>query len=281
MKRVSRILMVIGLVVMVLVIILAAAGVWFVRRPWPQVKGELAVQGLTAPVEVIRDEWGVPHIYAENEHDLFFAQGYVHAQDRLWQMEFNRRIGSGTLSAVLGDATLDTDRFLRTVGLRRAAEKDLALLDGDTRTILEAYAAGVNAYVDTHRNRQPLEFTILGVNPAPWTPVDTLAWGKVMAYNLCSNYDYELLRARIIAEAGQPGAQDLLPPYPDGATVIVPAEARGYKWLRDTDPSWPTALTSLLGSSGGGWGSNNWVVHGSRTATGKPLLADDTHLGDR
>ncbi|MBN1139669.1 MAG: penicillin acylase family protein [Anaerolineae bacterium] len=279
MKRLARVLIGIGLVVMALAIILAGTGVWFVRRPWSQVKGELAIQGLTAPVEVIRDEWGVPHIYAENEHDLFFAQGYVHAQDRLWQMEFNRRIGSGTLSAALGDTTLDTDRFLRTIGLRRAAEKDMALLDGETRAILEAYAAGVNAYVDAHRHRLPLEFTILGVDPAPWTPVDTLAWGKVMAYNLCSNYDYELLRARIIAEAGQSAAQDLLPPYPGGAPVIVPAEARGYNWLRDAEPSWPAALTSLLGTPGAGWGSNNWVVHGTRTATGKPLLADDTHLG--
>jgi len=279
MKRLGRMLMVIGIVLLALVVILAGVGFWFVRRPWPQVKGEINVQGLSTPVKVIRDEWGVPHIYAENERDLFFAQGYVHAQDRLWQMEFNRRVGSGTLSAALGEATLDTDRFLRTLGLRRAAEKDLALMDEETRAILQAYADGVNAYVDTHRGRLPLEFTILGVDPAPWTPLDTLAWGKVMALNLCSNYDYELLRARIIAELGEEAAQQLLPPYPDGAPVIVPPEARSYDWLRGTHADKPDALAALLGSPGAGWGSNNWVVHGSRTATGKPLLADDTHLG--
>jgi penicillin amidase len=279
MKRLGRVLMVIGLVLLALIVALAGAMSWFVHRPWPQVKGEIAVQGLTAPVQVIRDTWGVPHIYAEDEHDLFFAQGYVHAQDRLWQMEFNRRIGNGTLSAALGEATLDTDRFLRTLGLRRAAEKDLALMDGETRAILQAYADGVNAYIETHRDRLPLEFTILGIDPAPWTPVDTLAWGKVMAYSLCGNYDYELLRARIIAELGAEAAQQLLPPYTGGAPVVVPPEARSYNWLRGTHADNPDALAAWLGGSNADWGSNNWVVHGSRTATGKPFLANDMHLG--
>jgi penicillin amidase len=260
-------------------LILAGVGTWFVRRPWPQVKGTLAVAGLSAPVTVIRDQLGVPNLYAENEHDLFFAQGYVHAQDRLWQMEFNRRIGSGTLSAILGETTLDTDRFLRTLGLRRAVERDWAQTDADTRAILEAYAAGVNAYVDTHRDRLPLEFTLLGVDPEPWTPVDTLAWGGVMSYSLCGNYEDELLRARLIATVGQTATLELMPPYPASGPFIVPPEARSYAWLRGAEMEGLEAVNALLGGSRPDWGSNNWVVHGSRTATGKPLLADDTHLG--
>jgi penicillin amidase len=279
MRRLARVLTVIGITVLILIVLLAAVGTWFVRRPWPQVKGEIAVAGLTAPVEVIRDDWGVPHIYAEDEHDLFFAQGYVHAQDRLWQMEFNRRIASGTLSAALGEATLETDRFLRTIGLRRAAEEDWALMDDEMRAILQAYADGVNAYVEAHRDRLPLEFTILGVDPEPWTPVDTLAWGKVMSYQLCGNYDNELLRARIVAELGVDAAQELLPPYPDGGPFIIPPEARSYAWLRGIHFERPDTLAAVLGESRDGLGSNNWVVHGSRTATGLPLLADDTHLG--
>ena len=279
MRRFFKVLLIVGVGLLVIAVVLAGVGAWFVRRPWPQVNGTLAVSGLQASVEVIRDEWGVPHIYAQNEHDLFFAQGYVHAQDRLWHMEFNRRIGNGTLSAALGDATLDTDRFLRTIGLRRAAEKDWASLDDDTRAILEAYAAGVNAYIETHRDRLPLEFTILGIDPDPWTPIDTLAWGKVMSFNLGGNYELELLRARLIAELGEDAAQQLLPPYVDGAPVIIPVEARSYAWLRGADFGGLDSLAHVLGDSGPTWGSNNWVVHGSRTASGMPMLADDTHLG--
>jgi penicillin amidase len=298
MKRIKRIAGVLGVVLLAVALIVAAAGTWFVRRPWPQVKGTVAVAGLSAPVEVIRDELGVPHIYAQNQHDLFFVQGYVHAQDRLWQMEFNRRVGSGTLSAILGDATLDTDRFLRTLGLRRAAEQQWATIDAETKAIMEAYAAGVNAYVDTHRDRLPLEFSLLGVDPVPWTPVDTLAWGAVMSYSLCGNYDSELLRARLIAAVGEAAARELMPPYnangpfvvPAGSPAAVgksplldgsavPAEAQGYAWLGDARFDGLEAIDDLLGRARADRGSNNWVVHGSRTASGLPLLADDTHLG--
>ena len=278
MKRLGKALLVLGITLVILAVILAAIGFWFVRRPWPKVTGDISVSGINAPVEVIRDKWGVPHIYAQSEHDLFFAQGYVHAQDRLWQMEFNRRIASGTLSAILGEATLDTDRFMRTIGLRRAAEKDWALAEEETRAVMEAYSEGVNAFIESHRNSLPLEFTVLGTKPEPWTPVDTLAWGKVMAYSLCGNYDAELLRARLIAGLGPEAAQQLMPPYPEQGPVIVPPEALAYSWLRDGQ------FYELDGAAFGGglartdWGSNDWVVHGSRTATGLPLLADDTHL---
>ena len=279
MKTVRRLLAIVGIVVMVLAVILASVGTWLVRRPWPKLNGSISAPGLTAPVTIIRDEWGVPHIYAENEHDLIFAQGYAHAQDRLWQMEFNRRIGSGTLSAILGESTLDIDLFMRTLGLRRAAEKDWSLLGSDIGVLLEAYAAGVNAYVDSHRGRLPLEFTILGVEPQPWTPVDSLTWGKVMAFNLGGNYDFELLRARIIAELGTDAAQTLLPPYDAGAPVIVPAGTGNYSWMKGIDAGLPGALAAVLGHSATDAGSNNWVVSGSRTESGKPLIADDMHLG--
>jgi penicillin amidase len=269
---------IVSISLLVVVAILAAAGAWFVRRPWPRAEGTRSVPGLLARVEVIRDDMGVPQIYAENEHDLLFAQGYVHAQDRLWQMEMNRRIGSGTLSAALGPTTLETDRFLRTIGLRRAAEKDWALMDDGTKVLMQAYADGVNAFIESHRGRLPLEFTLLGVDPAPWTPVDTLAWGKVMAYDLGGNYSMELLRARFIAEFGQEMVTQLIPPYAADGPVIIPPEARSYAWLRGA-PAGADPLAAFLGEPRAEFGSNNWVVHGSRTATGKPLLADDTHLG--
>jgi penicillin amidase len=278
-KRIVKVLGGIGIALLVLLIILVLTAIWFVRRPWSRMDGEIQVAGLSGPAEVIRDKWGVPHIYAENEHDLFFAQGYVHAQDRLWQMEFNRRTARGTLSQVLGEATLGIDRFMRTLGLREAAERDYAAMDDSTRALVEAYAQGVNAFVEAHRKRLPLEFTILGVDPEPWTPVDSLSWGKVMALSLSGDYSSELLRARVIAELGTEAAQRLMPPYPDGAPVIVPPEARSYAWLREAQLSSRDTLEAALGESRAEWGSNNWVVHGSRSATGMPLLANDTHLG--
>src|SRR5436853_4798029 len=225
MRRFKKILRNIGLGLLVLMLLLAAGGVWFVRRPWPQIDGQLAVAGLSAPAQVIRDKWGVPHLYAQNDHDLFFAQGYVHAQDRLWQMEINRRVGNGTLSAILGKTTLASDRFMRTLGMRRAAQKDWDLMDAESRALLTAYSDGVNAYLDTHRDRLPLEFTILGVDPERWTPIDSLTWGKVVTYSLGGNYRLELLRAQMIATLGQDVTQQLLPPYGDDKPLIIPPEA--------------------------------------------------------
>jgi penicillin amidase len=267
-----------GIVLLLVAMIGAAGGTWFVRRSWPQTSGSLDLAGITAPVEVIRDRWGIPQIYAQNERDLFFAQGYVHAQDRLWQMEFNRRIGYGTLSAVLGPSTVDLDRYVRLMGLRRAAEQELQSLDADSRTILEAYAAGVNAYIETHRDRLPLEFTILGVSPQPWQPLDTLMWGKVMSWTLSWNQPFELLRARLIAEKGADVAQQILPLYNDQAALAIPPEVDNFTWLLNGSADMRDPLTRLLGGSNYSQGSNSWVVHGSRTATGKPMLVDETHL---
>lgn len=278
MRRVRRVLAYVLVFLLVTSLILTAVGVWFIRRPWPQVTGTIDVVGLSAPVDVVRDTWGVPHIYAETERDLVFAQGYVHAQDRLWQMEFNRRLGSGTLSAVLGEPTLGFDKLTRTMGLRRAAEVEWAGLDPDTRGLLEAYASGVNSFMETHRDRLPVEFMILGIDPAPWTPIDTLTWGKVMSWSLGWNYTSEVVRALIVAEQGVPVAQELMPPFKDGLPLAIPPEVQSYAWLRGAELEGLDTLASLLGGPNMSQGSNGWVIHGSRTATGKPILANDTHL---
>ncbi len=277
------------LAVVVLLVALAAAGlaVWWVRRPWPQVEGTVAAAGLTAPVEVIRDRWGIPHLYAQNEPDLFFAQGYVHAQDRLWQMQFNRTVANGQLGELLGAPLVDADRFLRTVGLRRAAERDWEVLGEGARVLLEAYAAGVNHFLETHRGRLPIEFTVLGVDPEPWTPVDSLAWGKLMALNLSFNHPHEILRTRLAAALGEDAVGELMPPYPSTAPVIVEAPGRPDTAARSVPAtkvvagraSGATVLATLLGPPGLAWGSNSWVVAGSRTRSGRPLFANDTHLG--
>ena len=229
MRMLKRILMIIIVVVLILLVAGCSAGYWFITKSQPQTEGTLRVAGLRSKVQVVRDPLGIPQIYAENEDDLFFAQGYVEAQDRLWQMEYNRRIGHGTLSEMFGAATIKQDRFLRTIGLDRAARADVAAMSDSDKQPLQMFANGVNAFIDTHLDNLPLEFTILGIKPAHWQPVDTVVWGKVMAYNLGGNYDAELLRASLIAKVGSAKAQELMPPYPVEGPFTIPPEAKNYQ----------------------------------------------------
>ena len=261
-----RLAVIVGCLLAGALAILLVGGSLFIRRTFPTIDGTVQLQGLHSAVEVYRDRWGVPHIYADNAEDLFFAQGYVTAQDRLWHMEFNRRVGSGTLSEVCGEATLDTDRFIRTLGWRRVAEREAAALEGQTLTLLGAYSAGVNAFIDTHGGSLPLEFTILGFEPEPWTPADSISWAKVMAWDLGGNWEGELLRAQLIDTVGEEKAAQLAPPYPDTAPLIVPPEVGGYANLNEQALLQASAgLRDLLAAGSPGLGSNNWVVHGSRS----------------
>jgi penicillin G amidase len=251
-----------------------------VRRNWPTVEGSIQVPGLQGEVTVIRDSWGIPHVYASNTHDLFFAQGYVQAQDRFWQMEFSRRVGSGRLAEILGKSALETDRFIRTVGWHRAAALDLQNLDAETLSVLQSYSDGVNAYIDANTGRLGLEFTLLGLigtrfEPKPWTPFNTLTWAKVMAWDLGGNMNNELLRARLVTKVGEPGLAALWPSYPQQHPVIV-----SYPLSDATLEAVPDiAHRNLLFGKGEGIGSNSWVIAGNRTDTGAPLLANDPHLG--
>ena len=278
-----RALVSLGIVVVCIALVILAivliGGSLFVRRTFPTIDGSVKVAGLRSTVEVYRDRWGVPHIYADNAEDLFFAQGYVTAQDRLWHMEFNRRVGSGTLSEILGVATLETDRFIRALGWRRVAEEEADALSGETLTMLEAYSAGVNAFIDSHGGSLPLEFTILGVEPEPWTPADSISWAKAMAWDLGGNWEAELLRALLIDAVGEDKAAELAPPYPDDHPVIVPPGVGVDANLGIDSLLARSAELERFLSGGPGVGSNNWVVDGSKSATGKPLLADDVHLG--
>jgi len=211
------------LVVLGLIVVLIALLVYLYRRPLPRVKGVLKVTGLTAPAEIIRDRWGVPHIYAQNIEDLLFVQGYVHSQDRLWQMELSRRIGYGRLSEIFGGIAFTTDRFLRIIGLARAAQADLARTDAETLGMLEMYARGVNAYV--HNNPLPLEFTLLGIKPEPWTPIDSLVWAKVQAWSLSANWDSKILQAALISKVGATRAAQLHGDYPRDNPLILPEQS--------------------------------------------------------
>jgi penicillin G amidase len=267
-----------GLFFLVVFIILAVLGAYFyLRMSLPKLSGSLTVSGLQESVEVIRDQNAVPHIYAKNQADAYFALGYVHAQDRLWQMEFQRRVGAGRLSEVVGEAALGTDKFLRTLSVYHYAEATIPNLSAETRGILESYIAGINAFLGTKSGFfTPLapEFLVLRHTPEPWMVADVLVWQKMMAWDLSGNWDDEVLRARMTKELSPEQIAELWPPYPDDAPIILPDFSALYKQL-DLDTLWATSPKP----EPPGAGSNNWVLGGSKSATGQPLLANDPHLG--
>ena len=247
------------------------------RQPKPRYNGILRVRGLSAPVEIFRDGWGVPHIYAKTASDAIFAQGFVHAQERLWQMDFNRRLVAGRLSEIFGSITVTIDRWMRTLTLRRVAEAEADLLDGEDRQFLETYAAGVNACIK--REPLPLEFRLLNFKPEPWTPADSLAWVKMMCWNLCVNWETEVLRARLIARIGAEAAASLEPAMPPEWVRVIPPGV-DYSHIGSAALQRAAQARQFTGPAGReGVGSNNWVLSGSRTDTGMPILANDMHLG--
>jgi penicillin G amidase len=285
-------------VLLVLLLVLTLYARWTIQRSYPRTSGRITVEGLSKDVTVYRDTWGVPQIYADDAEDLMRAQGYVHAQDRFWEMDFRRHVTAGRLSELFGTTTLDTDKVVRTMGWRRVAEQELPLLRPDTRRHLEAYAQGVNAWLAQHPNTatQSLEYSVLGLqrtgyHPEPWTPVDSLAWLKAMAWDLRSNMDDELGRALAATKVPRSRVDQLYPGYPyDRHPVIVSGGASTGSGpvtgprARTPPPALAkvsaaiNAMPTMLGNGAPGLGSNSWVVAGGRTTTGKPLLANDPHL---
>ena len=305
-KKIGWFFLLLFVVIIILVAVAAIAGPAWVKRTaqesFPQIDGELQVTGLDGPVDIYRDAMGIPHIYASTTHDLYFAQGYVHAQDRFWQMDFWRHQGSGTLSEMLGDSTLDADKFIRTLGWRRIAEQEYAQLDDTYRSILMAYAEGVNAYLDDHKNTAlSLEYAFLPIvnpdyEPEPWEPVHTLTWAKAMAWDLGrSKLDSEIDYAMLLKDITQEQIDFIFPEYPDDHPYIVPhphltggsanrlpTNGQSKNLYAAIFPAVQQARqrADLLGTGDfSSIGSNNWVISGDLTATGMPLLANDMHLG--
>lgn len=305
MRKLGRVLGVIGIVLLVLAVVLVSFGAWTVHRSFPQLNGDIEVPGLTSSVEVIRDDLGIPQIYADNLEDLYFAQGYVHAQDRFWEMDFRRHITSGRLSEMFGESQVDTDKVIRTMGWRQVAEQEYEMLSPRSKQILDSYSKGVNAYLADHSSAElSLEYSVLklinsGYQIEPWNPVDSIAWLKALAWDLRGNMDDEIQRAIVASEVGVKRAEELYPPYPyarhrpiveEGAVVdgkfdqkAVPSDAQAAAYLpaganlRAAKAAFDQ-LDTVLGPSGDGIGSNSWVVSGSQTVTGMPILANDPHL---
>ncbi|MHB8186486.1 MAG: penicillin acylase family protein [Dermatophilaceae bacterium] len=316
----SRIALSVAVLVVVAIVVATIVGVSLVRRSYPQTSGQLAVSGLTSKVTVLRDDRGVPQIYADNVRDLFLAQGYVAAQDRFFEMDLRRHITAGRLSELVGEDGVKTDRVIRAMGWRRVAEAELPTLAASTRQYLQAYADGVNAYITKagSPDKMALEYSVLGqkfpgYRVEPWSPADSLAWLKAMAWDLRGDYDNELTRARLSGSITPARIAQLFPPYPidshppilsaqdwrpvaasstqSAATAIrpiptvptvpsLPADVND-KAARTVYAEVANALDQLpvMVGRGDGIGSNSWVVGPARSSTGKPLLANDPHLG--
>ncbi|MWB99548.1 penicillin acylase family protein [Agromyces sp. MMS17-SY077] len=291
-------------------VLVVGVGWWSVQRAFPDYTGRVAVAGLDDTVTVARDASGIPTITATTDHDLFFTQGYVHAQDRFWEMDFRRHVTAGRLAELFGAGQVETDAFIRTLGWRQVAQAEYELLDESSRAGLDAYAEGVNAYLGERTGAGlSFEYTLLGItnpgyDPEPWSAVDSLAWLKAMAWDLRSNLDDELDRA-VLATALPPEEVARLHPGYDyqrmptvtgGAPAAAPAALDAVPLGADAttaapEGAAPTAddlaaiaarldsLPQLLGEGGGEIGSNAWVISGAHTVTGEPMLANDPHLG--
>ena len=256
----------------------AAFGLWYqlFRRPLPKTRGRLRLQGLEAPVEVLRDRRGVPHIRSRGALDLAFATGFCHGQDRLWQLEFFRRATAGRMSEFVGPDALQIDRLMRTLGLYRTAEQESAGLPGELGSHLGAYAAGINSAIEAAR-ALPIEFQLVRLEPEPWTVTDLLASAKLLALGLSTNWEMELYRAELVRHVGVELAARLEPNYPPANPVVVdPGRPYGGPGARLADQV--AAVKDEIGLTVQAAGSNNWVVSGERSVTGKPLLACDPHL---
>jgi penicillin G amidase len=235
----------------------------------PRIDGRHPVSGIQLKTIITRDSVGIPKIVADTRHDAYFAMGWVHAQDRMWQLEANRRLGAGRLAEVVGEPGLASDRYMRTLGLYQAAERSLETLAEPTRAALQSYADGINAWLSHNTYRLPPEFSVLGTKPEHWTPADSMVWQKIMAMTLAGNWHDDILRAQLARTLEPKRLQELFPAYPADAPVTLSAE--GGKALLDLAPE---ALRPMPAS-------NVWVVGGARTSSGKPLLAGDPHLAFR
>ena len=295
-------------VIVILALILIAGGAYYFKsylpktiapKSFPQINGEIQLDGLNAPINIYRDKMGIPHIYATTSHDLFFAEGYVHAQERFWQMDFYRHIGEGRTAEMFGKSSVDTDKFLTTLGWRKKSAEEYQKFTDQSKAILTAYADGVNAYLKDHNgDAVSLEYSVLKLlSPdykiEPWTPLNTLAWAKALAWDLRANIDDDIQRAILLKTLTPEQVKEMYPPYPSDHPVIVNHIGQG---TSATAASQPVAfdipnetlaslqhnvslLNAVLGPLSDEVGSNSWAISGKLSATGKPLLANDPHLG--
>ena len=268
---------IIGMIFFVAVVVLFL-GVHLIKKSIPQTTGTLSCNGIQSPVKIYRDAFGVPHIFAQNDADLFFAMGYVTAQDRLWQMDINRRAAMGTLSEIFGSRTLEIDRLIRTAGIPKIANELAQNISPKSKQILNAYAAGVNSFIEQNQDRLPNEFVLLQYKPQPWTVEHSLAYQRLMAWSLEMAWRVDPVFGSLVEKVGAEKTRELRLDYPPGALTIMKSHYVQFYQLQDQLNKVAHQLTDLVGFAGSGFGSNSWVISGEKSVTGKPMLANDPHL---
>jgi penicillin amidase len=273
----KRWLLIILLIVAGIVGVAAGAGYLWLRhtlmKSLPRTSGEITVAGLRRTVEIIRDTYGVPHIYADNESDLYFGFGYAMAQDRFWQMEFYRRLGQGRLSEVFGRDSVEVDRYFRKLTAAEIHNE----IGADLEPLFTSFTAGVNAYLESHRERLPIEFKILGYRPEPWDVGDYVSILTFVNWGLSMGWRVDLTAARILEKVGEARMEEAFPVWPDDAPLVLPSRPEDLQGLSSALSESVRLLHRVTVPSVLG-GSNNWVVSGVRSVTGKPILANDPHL---
>ncbi len=293
-----KILGIVLLIILLTALILYGFWQWFSTRAYPQTSGTLQAPGLEFPVQVLRDEYGVAHIYAQTPHDLFFAEGYVHAQERFWQMEFQRRVGMGRLSELFGEATLETDIYLRHFNFDELSRELYGMLGDESRLAVDAYTEGVNAYI---KERTPselgLEFAFLELQGTEiqieeWQPADSIVWAYMLMFDQSDQLRSELANIQQLGAVGWELYSDLHPEYRDDRPVIIPGGANAAalspaqiqggdrQFLENFGKQLAGAELKVpaVANSGAVGGSNSIALSGSETSTGNAMLANDPHM---
>lgn len=262
----------------VIVLVIFTLSYLMLKKSLPKYDGEKSVKGLHDNVEIYRDAFAIPMIKAGNDEDAAFALGYVHAQERLFQMDIARRAGEGRLSEVLGAKTIPVDQMFRTVGIYKNVKMNYDKLNPLSKKILEAYSKGVNAFLKEAKGKYPVEFDVLGYDPYPWKPEHSLIIAKLMGWELNLSWWTDLTFSQLVQKFGAEKAKELLPDFPENSPTIIPADIKRFASIKNDLMKVDQQFRNLTGFVGTHIGSNNWIVNGKMSASGKPIIANDPHL---
>jgi len=267
------------LVVVILVVgVIAWAKFFYLKGPLAIYEGQLTFSQLSEPVDVFTDEFGVPHVYAQNEEDLFFAAGYLQASERLYKMDVIARAVEGRLSEAFGPDLLEDDKYLRTWGFHRIGKKVVKSMASETRELLERSVAGINAYIDGHHDDLPVEFIIAGHKPLHWELEHIVGYARLMGHDLCLAWMPEVIFGGVLDKLGDEKARELYPVYPDTKPYIVPKVPENFSAVAEDLFKSENRIRNITSAIGSHIGSNSWVLSGTKTKSGRPILANDPHL---